>query len=50
MNNTAAPLMPFLLGIEVIAESAYLVYAAVNVFFGLIFAFLLLKGSKQKSD
>ncbi len=49
MNNTAAPLIPFLHGIEGKPESAYWVYAAVNVFFGLIFAFLLLKGSKQES-
>ena len=47
MNNTAAPLIPFLHGIEGKPESAYWVYAAVNVFFGLIFAFLLFKGSKD---
>ena len=50
MNNTAAPLLPFLHGIEGKPESAYWIYAAVNVLFGLIFAFLLLKESKQKSD
>ena len=50
MSNTAAPLLPFLHGIEGKPESAYWVYAAVNVFFGLIFAFLIFKGSKQKSD
>ena len=50
MNNTAAPLLPFLHGIEGKPERAYWIYAAVNVLFGLIFAFLLLKESKQKSD
>jgi len=50
MNNTAAPLIPFLHGVEGKPESAYWVYAAVNVFFGLIFASLLFKGSKQKFD
>jgi len=47
MNNTAETLLPFLHGIEGKTESAYWVYAAVNVFFGLIFAFLLFKGSKH---
>ncbi len=50
MNNTAAPLIPFLHGIEGKPETAYWVYATVNVIFGLIFALLLFKGSKQKSD
>jgi len=50
MNNTAAPLLPFLHGIEGKPESAYWIYAAVNVFFGLIFAFLLAKGSKPIKD
>ena len=50
MSNTAAPLLPFLHGIEGKPESAYWVYAAVNVFFGLIFAFLLFKGSKHIQD
>jgi len=50
MNNTAAPLIPFLHGIEGKPESAYWVYAGVNVFFGLIFAFFLFKGSKEKQD
>jgi membrane protease YdiL (CAAX protease family) len=46
MNNTAAPLLPFLHGIEGKPESAYWIYAAVNVILGLIFAFVLVKGSK----
>jgi membrane protease YdiL (CAAX protease family) len=47
MNNTAAPLLPFLHGIEGKPESAYWIYAAVNVILGLIFAYILVKGSKQ---
>ena len=50
MNNTAAPLLPFLHGIEGKPESAYWIYAAVNVVFGLVFAFLLVKGSKPIKD
>ena len=41
MNNTAAPLLPFLHGIEGKPETAYWIYAAVNLVFGLIFALLL---------
>lgn len=46
MSNTAAPLLPFLHGIEGKPESAYWIYAAVNVIFGIIFACVLIKGSK----
>ena len=46
MNNTAAPLLPFLHGIEGKPESAYWIYAAVNVLFGIIFAFVLIKDRK----
>jgi len=46
MNNTAAPLLPFLHGIEGKPESAYWIYAAVNVIIGLIFAYILARGSK----
>jgi hypothetical protein len=46
MSNTAAPLLPFLHGIEGKPESAYWIYAAVNVIFGIIFAYVLIKGSK----
>jgi membrane protease YdiL (CAAX protease family) len=49
MNNTAAPLIPFLHGIEGKPETAYWVYAAVNVVIGIIFAFLLAKGSQDES-
>ncbi len=47
MNNTAAPLLPFLHGVEGKPETAYWIYAAVNLVFGLIFAFLLNKGSQS---
>ena len=47
MNNTAAPLLPFLHGIEGKPESAYWIYAVVNVVFGIIFAYVLIKGSKS---
>jgi len=50
MSNTAAPLLPFLHGIEGKPESAYWIYAAVNVVFGLIFAYFLVKGSKKHND
>ena len=50
MNNTAAPLIPFLHGIEGKPESAYWIYAAVNVIFGVIFAYVLIKESKRKKD
>jgi len=50
MNNTAAPLLPFLHGIEGKPESAYWIYAVVNVIFGIFFAFLLVKGSKQNQN
>ena len=46
MNNTVAPLIPFLHGIEGKPESAYWIYAAVNVIFGIIFAYVLVKGAK----
>ena len=48
MSNTAAPLLPFLHGIEGKPETAYWVYATVNVIIGLIFAYLLAKRSKQR--
>jgi len=50
MNNTAAPLLPFLHGIEGKPESAYWIYVAVNVLFGIIFAYLLVKGKKPAKD
>ena len=50
MNNTAAPLLPFLHGIEGKPESAYWIYAAVNVIFGLIFAYVLIKDQSRHND
>ena len=41
MNNTAAPLLPFLHGQAGKPETAYWVYAGVNVVVGIIFAYLL---------
>ena len=46
MSNTAAPLIPFLHGIEGKPETAYWIYAAVNVIFGILFAYLLVKKSR----
>lgn len=46
MNNTAAPLIPFLHGIEGKPETAYWIYAGVNLAFGLVFAVLLSKRSQ----
>ncbi len=43
MNNTAAPLIPFLHGEVGKPESAYWIYAAVNMIFGIIFAYVLIK-------
>ena len=50
MNNTAAPLLPFLHGIEGKPESAYWIYAAVNVIFGIIFAYLLIKDQRRHNN
>ena len=49
MNNTAAPLIPFLHGIEGKSERAYWIYAAVNAVFGIIFACVLLR-DKSRSN
>ena len=43
MNNTAAPLLPFLHGQSGKPETAYWVYAGVNVVVGIIFAYLLIR-------
>lgn len=50
MNNTAAPLLPFLHGVEGKPESAYWIYAAVNVLFGIFFAYLLIKDQSRYND
>ena len=48
MNNTAAPLIPFLHTKEGKPETAYWVYTGVNVVVGLIFAYLIRKKEKLK--
>ncbi len=48
MNNTAAPLIPFLLMEDGKPETAYWVYAGVNVVFGIIFAFLIARDKKNQ--
>jgi membrane protease YdiL (CAAX protease family) len=50
MNNTAAPLLPFLHGIEGKPESAYWIYAGVNVLVGIVFAYLLIKDQRRHND
>ena len=50
MSNTAAPLLPFLHGIEGKPESAYWIYVAVNVLFGIMFAYFLVRGAKPAQD
>jgi len=50
MSNTAAPLLPFLHGIEGKPESAYWIYAAVNVLFGIIFAYMIIKDQNRHND
>jgi membrane protease YdiL (CAAX protease family) len=49
MSNTAAPLLPFLHGEAGKAEIAYWVYAGVNVFFGMFFAYLIVREKKSYS-
>ena len=48
MNNTAAPLIPFLLMEDGKPEMAYWLYAGVNVVFGIIFIFLIAKDSENQ--
>jgi membrane protease YdiL (CAAX protease family) len=48
MNNTAAPLIPFLLMEDGKPETAYWVYAGVNVVFGIIFTFLISRDRKNQ--
>jgi membrane protease YdiL (CAAX protease family) len=50
MSNTAAPLIPFLHMQEGKPETAYWVYAGVNVIAGLICAFLINKDTKSKNQ
>jgi uncharacterized protein len=48
MNNTAAPFLPYLRWEDGQPETAYWLYAAVNVVFALVFAFLIRQEDKQK--
>jgi hypothetical protein len=49
MNNTSAPLIPFLHGVEGKPETAYWVYAIVNAIFGFIFAIILSRRSRSST-
>ena len=49
MSNTAAPLLPFLHWEEGKPETAYWLYAGVNVVAGFIFAYLIAKDMKKQS-
>jgi len=49
MSNTAAPLLPFLLWEDGKPETAYWVYAGVNLVFGIIFAYLIARDIKKQS-
>ena len=47
MSNTAAPLLPFLVMQEGTPETAYWIYAAVNVLAAVFFGFVILKTEKK---
>ena len=49
MSNTAAPLLPFLRWEDGKPETAYWVYAGVNVVVGIIFAYLIARDMKKQS-
>lgn len=49
MSNTAAPLLPFLHMVDGKPETAYWVYAGVNVGAGIIFAYLIARDKKKTS-
>ena len=49
MSNTAAPLLPFLHLEDGKPESAYWVYAGVNVIIGIVFAYLITREKKKRS-
>jgi heme/copper-type cytochrome/quinol oxidase subunit 4 len=49
MSNTVAPLIPFLHMQDGKPETAYWVYAGVNVVAGIIFAYLIARDKKNKS-
>ena len=47
MNNTAAPLLPFLVMQEGTPETAYWIYAAINVLAAVIVGFVIFKAEKK---
>ncbi len=47
MSNTAAPLLPFLIAKEGVPETAYWVYAAINVLAAVIVSFVIVKAEKK---
>jgi uncharacterized membrane protein len=47
MSNTAAPLLPFLIMKEGTPETAYWVYAAINVLAAVIVGIVILKTEKK---
>jgi hypothetical protein len=48
MSNTAAPLLPFLHAEDGKPETAYWVYAGVNVVVGIIFAYLIVRDKEKQ--
>jgi len=50
MSNTAAPLLPFLHGVEGRPERAYWLYAAVNVAMGAVFTYVIVRESRAAKD
>ena len=50
MSNTAAPLLPFLIAKEGVPETAYWVYAAINVLAAVIVGFVIVKAEKKNMD
>jgi membrane protease YdiL (CAAX protease family) len=50
MSNTAAPLLPFLHGIEGKPETAYWIYTAVNLIVGILFAYILIRKFKTNQE
>ena len=47
MSNTAAPLLPFLIWKGGVPETAYWVYAAINVLAAVIVGFVIVKTKKK---
>ena len=47
MSNTAAPLLPFLIAKEGVPETAYWIYAGINVLAAVIVGFVIIKAKKK---